>query len=104
MILDVSFRVLGHEIPLDHSYALYSSLSRQLPSLHGAEWLGIHRITGLQIDGKRLRLTPDSRLRLRLPSEYLPSVMPLAGCTVKLFYKFMGFLIFFGFFFIFFFL
>ena len=87
MILDVSFRVLGHEIPLDHSYALYSSLSRQLPSLHGAEWLGIHRITGLQIDGKRLRLTPDSRLRLRLPSEYLPSVMPLAGCTVKLFDK-----------------
>lgn len=85
MIIDTSFRLVGHEIPLDHSFALYSSLSRQLPALHEAHWLGIHRITGLQLDGRTLRLTPDSRLRLRLPAEHLPSVLPLAGTTLSIF-------------------
>jgi CRISPR-associated endonuclease/helicase Cas3 len=85
MIIDTSFRLVGHEIPIDHSFALYSSLSRRLPTLHEAHWLGIHRITGLQLDGRTLQLTSDSRLRLRLPSEHLPLILPLAGATLRIF-------------------
>jgi len=85
MFLDVAFRLIGDDIPLEHSYSLYSSLSRQIPALHGADWLGIHRITGLQLDAKTLRLKSDSRLRLRLPSEHLPLIMPLAGASLRIF-------------------
>jgi CRISPR-associated endonuclease/helicase Cas3 len=85
MIIDVSFRIVGDRIALDHSYSLYSSLSRQIPALHEADWLGIHRIAGLQLDSRTLRLTSDSRLRLRLPSEHLPSIMPLAGASMRIF-------------------
>jgi CRISPR-associated endonuclease/helicase Cas3 len=85
MIIDVSFRVVGDRISLDHSYSLYSSLSRQVPALHEADWLGIHRMTGVQLDAGTLRLTSDSRLRLRLPSEHLPLIMPLSGASLRIF-------------------
>jgi len=86
MFLDVAFRIIGHEVlAIDHGYALYSSLSRQFPTLHEADWLAIHRVNGLQLDEKMLRLTSDSRLRLRLPSEHLPLILPLAGATLRIF-------------------
>lgn len=79
MIIDVSFRIMGNEIPLDHGYALYSALSRQFPELHGADWLAVHRITGVPANGRVLCLTRDSRLQFRIPSERLPTLLPLAG-------------------------
>ncbi|HLE62163.1 MAG TPA: type I-MYXAN CRISPR-associated protein Cas6/Cmx6, partial [Pyrinomonadaceae bacterium] len=85
MIIEVSFRVLGDQIPFDHSYALYSTLSRQLPELHEAEWLGIHRITGVHLGLNRLRLRSNSELRLRLPSDRLPSILGLAGARLRIF-------------------
>jgi CRISPR-associated protein Cas6 len=84
MFIDVAFRIIGKEIQLDHSYSLYSALSRQLPLLHEAEWLAVHRIHGLHINSRSLRLTPDSRLKLRMPSEQLPKVLSLAGSRLEL--------------------
>lgn len=84
MHIDVAFRIIGTEIPADHSYALYSSLSRQFPHLHEAEWLCVHRIYGVPSGTRTLLLTRKSRLQLRLPSEYLPAILPLAGRRVSL--------------------
>ncbi len=84
MKIDVSFRLIGDQVPLDHGYQLYSSLSRLLPALHGAEWLAIHPINGFALGGHTLRLTPKSRLQLRLPTERLPEVLPIAGKRLTL--------------------
>lgn len=85
VIIDVSFKILARDFPLDHGYAVYSSLSRKLPIFHQATWLGIHRVGGLQLDGKILRLTSNSRLTLRLPAENVPHVLPLSGSKLTLF-------------------
>lgn len=79
MKIDLSFRLLGDQLPVDHGYALYSSISHQFARLHTADWLAIHTINGLALGGRTLRLTPKSRLQLRLPPERLPDVLPLAG-------------------------
>ena len=84
MKIDVSFRIIGDQVPLDHGYPLYSSLSRLLPSLHNADWLAIHPINGFALGGHTMRLTPSSRLQLRLPPECLPEVLPLAGKRLTL--------------------
>jgi CRISPR-associated protein Cas6 len=79
MVIDVSFRVMGHSLPMDHGYTLYSTLSKLLPKLHNADWLAIHPISGFPGDRKALQITNKSRLRLRLPHDRLVEVMPLAG-------------------------
>lgn len=79
MFIDISFRLIGNKIPLDHGYALYGSLSRFQPSLHRAEWLAVHSINGLAGGNSELLLNKDSRLRLRVLVEKLPEVLPLAG-------------------------
>jgi CRISPR-associated protein Cas6 len=77
--VDLSFNLRGSEIPVDHGYALYSAVSRVIPSLHGDLTAGIHPITGSLIGGRLLRLTESSRLVLRLPSERIHDAMPLSG-------------------------
>ncbi|CAN5488823.1 type I-MYXAN CRISPR-associated protein Cas6/Cmx6 [soil metagenome] len=79
MIIDLDFRITGDSVPSDHGYLLYSSLSRLRQSLHAAEWLGIHPISGIPAGDGSLKLSPSSRLRFRLPIEYLPELIPLAG-------------------------
>jgi CRISPR-associated endonuclease/helicase Cas3 len=77
-IVDIRFAVRGAAIPLDHSFALYSAISRALPSLHGVDWLAIHSLDGKPL-GRTLRLDRRSSLRLRVPAERIASVLPLAG-------------------------
>lgn len=84
MLIDVSFRILGEAVPMDHGYPLYSALSRLRPALHNADWLAIHPINGLHAGSNYLRLTKNSRLRLRIPLERLSEVMPLAGKSLTL--------------------
>lgn len=83
MIADISFRIYGERIPLDHGYALYSSLARFNPSWHESEWLGIHPINGLAVKDA-VRLTRFSRLRVRAPIDRLPELIRLAGKRLRL--------------------
>ncbi|MEW6125670.1 MAG: type I-MYXAN CRISPR-associated protein Cas6/Cmx6 [Acidobacteriota bacterium] len=85
MIVDISFRLIGDNIPTDHGYVLYSGLSTLLPILHNVDWLAVHPISGLPTGNGTLRLTKNSRLRLRLQSERLSEVIPLAGKRLALF-------------------
>lgn len=81
-LVDLSFVLRGKTIPCDHGYALYAALSRALPELHGADWLGVHPLSGLSIDKHRLALRTSARLILRLPAERIPAVLPLAGANL----------------------
>ena len=46
-IIELSFRLLGRTIPVDHGYALYAALSRVVPELHDAQELGIQPVRGV---------------------------------------------------------
>ncbi|MBW4699520.1 MAG: type I-MYXAN CRISPR-associated protein Cas6/Cmx6 [Aphanocapsa lilacina HA4352-LM1] len=78
-VVELDFAAVGHALPADHGYALFSALSEVVPSIHEATWLGIHTLPGIR-DGKgNLTLPPKPKLSLRLPMEWIPTVYPLAG-------------------------
>jgi len=85
--IDVAYRIHGDRIPLDHAYALYSAISR-LPDtgawLHQADSVGIQPIRGRYAERDTLSLNDNSRLRLRLPAEQLPQILPLVGQTIEI--------------------
>ncbi len=76
--VDLTFAVSGRSVPIDHGYALYAAVSRAVPTLHGAPWLGIHAIDGTSMPPMVL-LNRRSKLRLRLPLERINAGLRLAG-------------------------
>jgi CRISPR-associated protein Cas6 len=83
-MIDLSFQVGGDRIPLDYGYALFSALSRVVPSLHGDPRIGVHPIRGMRLEPRVLTLVPASRLRIRLSTEDLVSYIGLAGTQLDL--------------------
>jgi CRISPR-associated protein Cas6 len=76
----VSFPAQGRQLPADHGYALYSAVTRQLPSLHGAPWLGLELLSGVPWrEGIIVLPTRGAQLRLRVPADRYAGVLPLAG-------------------------
>jgi CRISPR-associated protein Cas6 len=76
----VHFPIQGRQLPADHGYALYSAITRQLPALHGASWLGIELLSGVPWrQGIIVLPTRGASLRLRLPADHYGHVLPLAG-------------------------
>lgn len=87
--VDLSFRITGNEIPVDHGYALYAALSHTLDAVHqdmeAKERLGIFPIRGALSGERMLRLVPDiSRLTVRLDSAVIPAMLPLSGKTLRI--------------------
>ena len=80
-IIELSFRLLGRAIPVDHGYALYAALSRVVPELHDAQELGIQPVRGVYAGGGVLHLAPFSCLAIRLPQDQIQPVLKLAGKT-----------------------
>jgi CRISPR-associated endonuclease/helicase Cas3 len=78
--VSVHFPVQGRRLTADHGYLIYASITRQLPSLHGASWLGIELLSGIPWrEGIIVLPTRDASLRLRIPADYYGHVLPLAG-------------------------
>ncbi len=77
--IDVRFRVFGSSIPADHSYALYSALSKVLPELHDATDVAIHPVNGMLDGNRNLLITERSHLTLRVPHERVRDILPIAG-------------------------
>jgi CRISPR-associated protein Cas6 len=78
--ISVHFPLQGRQLLADHGYALYAAISRQLPTLHGAPWLGIELISGIPWRNGLVALpTRGATLRLRLPADRYAAVLPLAG-------------------------
>jgi len=82
--IDLAFELSATEIPLDYGYALFGAISRVVPSVHGDRRIGVHPIRGLKLARGRLTLLPESKLRLRLPSEEIAAYLPLAGAVLEL--------------------
>lgn len=82
--VDVSFRVTGSEIPADHGYHLLSAIARVVPKLHGDDEVGVHPIGGRLIGNRRLALTDRSRVTIRLDSERIGQILPLAGQPLEI--------------------
>jgi CRISPR-associated protein Cas6 len=81
----VHFPIQGRELPVDHGYALYSAITRQLPGLHGASWLGIELISGVPWRAGVIALpTRGASLHLRIPADHYRRVLPLAGRRLDL--------------------
>jgi CRISPR-associated protein Cas6 len=83
-IVDLAFVLKGSSIPLDYGYALFAALCRVVPELHGDRRVGVLPIRGIRLGPKRLTLVPQSRLRLRLPSEEIGKYLEIAGQSLDL--------------------
>lgn len=83
-VIDLSFNITGQQIPSDHGYSLYSSISRVLPHLHGCGEIGIHPISGIPVGNRLISLTPKSRLVFRVDDEKIREILPIAGKTLDL--------------------
>jgi CRISPR-associated protein Cas6 len=85
--VDLSFPVRGNTIPRDHSYALYGALSRAVPSIHQADWIGIQAIAARLAGPERpehLTLEPLGRLQLRVPAAKLSVLIGLTGTRLEI--------------------
>ncbi|HHT9135421.1 MAG TPA: type I-MYXAN CRISPR-associated protein Cas6/Cmx6 [Candidatus Avalokitesvara rifleensis] len=80
--IDLSFRLSGSTLPVDHGYALYSAVSRQAPEIHSTKGIGVHPVRGLYSGNGKLHLTERSHLTLRLPDNCIRIYLKLAGKTM----------------------
>src|SRR5438067_394995 len=81
-VVEVSFSIHGQWVPADHGFALYSAIARISPAVHANPHVTILPLRGLPSGDRTLALNVGSRLRMRLPADLLPAVLPLAGKTL----------------------
>jgi CRISPR-associated protein Cas6 len=80
MFVDLVFPSRGDSVPVDHAYPLYATLSRAVQAFHGPESkIRFAPLTGIKGEPGRLQLNDRSCLRVRLPSDAIRVVLPLAG-------------------------
>lgn len=79
LIVDLSFSVSGSTLPADHGYGLYSALIQHQQALREQPWLQVQTICGIPDSKGKIFLTRKSKLRLRVPFDQIPLVLPLAG-------------------------
>jgi CRISPR-associated protein Cas6 len=78
--IDLAFAVVGSApLPVDHGYHLYAAISRALPAVHEPNGIGIHPIRGRQIGDRQMQLCDWSKLTIRIATERIAELLPLAG-------------------------
>lgn len=77
--VELSFGVMGQTLPADHGYGLYSAIAHLCPGVHEQEGLSILTIPGKPDYQGKIALTHQSHLKIRLPSNNVMLVLPLAG-------------------------
>lgn len=82
--VDLSFRVIGQTLPIDHGYALYAALTHLQDKLHSLDDLSIQTIPGIPDSKGSLYLNNHSRLRIRLPVDKIPLVYLFAGKSLTI--------------------
>lgn len=82
--VDLAFRLTGSKVPVDHGYALYSAISRQVPEIHEAKNIGVHPIRGTYSGNGELMLRDSSRLVVRMESEQIGQFLKLAGRKLEI--------------------
>ncbi len=82
--VDLQFRLIGDNIPVDHGYHLFSVVSKVVPTIHENRDIGLHPINGRLTGNRLMALTERSRLTLRTPVENIESLLTLAGKTLRI--------------------
>jgi CRISPR-associated endonuclease/helicase Cas3 len=84
MMVDLCFPVLGDVLKAECYYAWYAALSRAAPAFHDRNEQVQFALVGGIGEGKGLlRLTPSSRLRVRLPVDRIGLALPLSGKVLQ---------------------
>jgi len=93
LMVDLSFRVKGEELPVDHLYALSAQIIERLPWLTDAPGSGVHPIHLAEVaagwqrpeyhTNSRFYLSRRTRLRLRLPRVRIDAAEQLNGKTLE---------------------
>jgi CRISPR-associated protein Cas6 len=89
-VLDMSFKLMGRHIPVDHAFALSQALERALPWLGEEPEVGLHLIHVAASgngwmrpeggeDDALLHISRRTRLTLRLPKARVPDAQRLVG-------------------------
>src|SRR5438445_5713163 len=81
-VIEVRFPVRGQSVAADDGFALYSARAGVVRSVHANQDMTILPLQGLPSGDRTLSLSGDARLRMRLPADQLPAVLPLAGKTL----------------------
>lgn len=82
--VDLCFPLEGKMIHGDSAYWVYAALSELIPELHNDADVGIHAIKGKPGRDRRLTLTSQSKLVLRVPQSQLMRYLALAGQRLQL--------------------
>lgn len=83
--INVQFPLRGERLHADHGYALHAAITRLLPALHQAGWLGVELISGVPWEKGVIALPQrGGSLRLRLPAVHFKHILPLAGKRLTL--------------------
>lgn len=83
-IIDLIFNISGESIPVDHGYFLFSAISSVLPDFHDHLTIKPAPIRGLYTGNGLLKIEPESKLILRLPSGEIHKILNLAGKTLNI--------------------
>ncbi len=92
-VIDLSFPVQGDLLPVDHSYSLYGAICREVPDFHERfrteyessgekKCYGICPINGILAGDRKLQISRNSQLRIRVHNKFLKDFYPLAGKTL----------------------
>ena len=83
-IVELAFPLIGAEIKADHSYSLYSAVSRVVADAHCADWMGIFSLRGRKTRPGFMQISEGECLRLRLPLEKVPLAYKLSGQRLRI--------------------
>jgi len=84
VVIDVQFRLQGERIPVDHGYKLYNSVCKIIPQIHDDDTISILPVTG-RLTGDRFKILDNqSFLTIRLSSERIGQILPLAGKNLEI--------------------
>lgn len=84
--IELTFPVIGQNLPIDHGYQLYSALKYRLMELKDWDDVSIKTIVGKCDQSKRheINLTNYSKLLIRLPSDKVPFVYSFSGKSLTI--------------------
>lgn len=84
--VELSFTVVGENLPADHGYGLYSAIVHRCPEIHELNGVSIQTIPGKPDDQGKISLHSQSRFRVRLPydSQLISLFLPLAGQQLRI--------------------
>jgi CRISPR-associated protein Cas6 len=84
MKIDLRLQIFGSTLNVDHGYALFSAVSKELPQFHEAGDVGMGLIRGKYIGQGQLSISPSSSLSFRLPISQVAEYINLAGKSLDI--------------------